>query len=114
MSFLSPVSHRELGISTISNGTLDTMIDDITTTIDGAGRVVIPKSLREEAGLFSGTRLQIRLRGGLIEIEAEPREVMIVQQGKLHVAVPVGESETLIRETVENVRRKVRSERNER
>jgi AbrB family looped-hinge helix DNA binding protein len=39
------------------------------TTIDRAGRVVIPKSVREQAGLEAGTELQIEFRDGRIEIE---------------------------------------------
>ncbi len=39
------------------------------TTIDGAGRVVIPKSIRDEAGLKAGAEVEIELRDGRIEIE---------------------------------------------
>jgi AbrB family looped-hinge helix DNA binding protein len=39
------------------------------TTIDGAGRVVIPKPIREAAGLKPGTGLRIDYRDGKIEIE---------------------------------------------
>ena len=40
----------------------------MTTTIDSAGRVVIPKSLRERAGLEAGTRIDFRFHDGVIEI----------------------------------------------
>ena len=38
------------------------------TTIDLAGRVVIPKTLRERAGLKPGSEIDINLRGGILEI----------------------------------------------
>jgi AbrB family looped-hinge helix DNA binding protein len=39
------------------------------TTIDSAGRIVIPKSLRELAGLLPGVELRIELDGSGIRIE---------------------------------------------
>ena len=41
------------------------------TTIDGAGRLVIPKQIREQVGLKPGMPLDIRVDNGVIEIEAE-------------------------------------------
>jgi AbrB family looped-hinge helix DNA binding protein len=40
------------------------------TTIDGAGRVVIPKPVRDEAGLAAGAEVEIELHDGVIEIAA--------------------------------------------
>jgi AbrB family looped-hinge helix DNA binding protein len=39
------------------------------TTIDGAGRIVIPKGIRDKAGLKAGVEVDIELRDGRIEIE---------------------------------------------
>jgi AbrB family looped-hinge helix DNA binding protein len=39
------------------------------TTIDRAGRVVIPKPIRDAAGLKPGAALSIEYRDGRIEIE---------------------------------------------
>ena len=39
------------------------------TTIDHGGRVVIPKSIREEAGLTAGTEVDIEFRDGRVGIE---------------------------------------------
>ena len=39
------------------------------TTIDGAGRIVIPKRIRDEAGLTPGTEVDVELHDGRIEIE---------------------------------------------
>lgn len=40
----------------------------MTSTIDAAGRLVIPKALRERAGLAPGTPVDIRFHEGAIEI----------------------------------------------
>lgn len=58
------------------------------TTIDAAGRLVIPKEIRREAGLKPGTRLEVRYRDGRIEIEPAPLPVKFVRKGRWLVAVP--------------------------
>ena len=75
------------------------------TTIDPAGRLVIPKEIRREAGLKPGMPLDIRLRDGRIEIEPAPLPVRLVRKGKLLVAVPGTEVAALTTETVERTRR---------
>ena len=42
------------------------------STIDKAGRVVVPKAMRDELGLTGGTEIEIGLVDGKIEIEAAP------------------------------------------
>lgn len=59
----------------------------MTTTIDSAGRLVVPKALRERAGLKPGIPIRIEEKDGRIEIEAEYEEPKIVQRGKFLVAV---------------------------
>ena len=59
-------------------------------TIDSAGRLVIPKEVRREAGLRPGMRLEVRWREGRIEIEPESLAVRLVRKGRLTVAVPSG------------------------
>jgi AbrB family looped-hinge helix DNA binding protein len=78
------------------------------TTIDSAGRIVVPKALRQQAGLQAGTLLSVRLRDGRIEIEPSPRTVRIVARGSLRVASPVAESERLREAQVESTRRALR------
>ncbi|HEX3126072.1 MAG TPA: AbrB/MazE/SpoVT family DNA-binding domain-containing protein [Thermoanaerobaculia bacterium] len=78
------------------------------TTIDSAGRLVLPKMIREEAGLLPGMSLQVSVREGRIEIEPVPRQVRIVQKGPLRIAVPVEEGPALSGATVEEVRRGIR------
>ena len=81
----------------------------MTTTIDSAGRIVIPSAIRTEAGLLAGTTVDIRIRDGVVEIEPAARSVTIVKKGKLYVAVPTEPSDPLSAETVAHVREKVRS-----
>lgn len=39
------------------------------TTIDKAGRLVIPRALRERVGLFAGGAVELELEGAAIRIE---------------------------------------------
>jgi AbrB family looped-hinge helix DNA binding protein len=64
-------------------------------TIDGAGRVVIPKALRTRLRLDPGRRLRVLLEGGRIVLEpadevSKPVEVdgLLVIRGKLRGPVP--------------------------
>jgi AbrB family looped-hinge helix DNA binding protein len=80
-------------------------------TMDGAGRLVLPKALREAADLHAGEPLEVTLRDGRIEIEPAAREVRIEQQSGFCVAEPVGPFEVLSSETVRRTRDRVRSRR---
>jgi AbrB family looped-hinge helix DNA binding protein len=80
----------------------------IETTIDSAGRLVLPKTIREEVGILPGMTLRITVLEGKIEIEPVPRQVRILQKGPLRIAVPVEEGPALTDETVQRVRREIR------
>jgi AbrB family looped-hinge helix DNA binding protein len=80
----------------------------IITTIDGAGRVVVPKRLRERAGFHPGLRLILRLHDGRLEMEPAPREVQIRKNGHIHVADPVEEEAQLTPSVVERTRQALR------
>lgn len=56
--------------------------------MDRAGRLVVPKKIRDEAGISAGSELTIRVADGRIEIEPAPLEVRLVKRGRLTVAVP--------------------------
>ncbi len=70
------------------------------TTIDAAGRLVIPKKIRDAAGILPGSELTIRVANGRIEIEPAPLEVRLVKRGSLTVAVPRKRIAPLTPETV--------------
>jgi AbrB family looped-hinge helix DNA binding protein len=76
----------------------------MTTTIDSAGRLVIPKKIRELAGLRPGLPLAIRVEAGKIEIEPEPANVRLVRKGPLLVAVSDTPVAPLTPDAVEEVR----------
>jgi len=79
------------------------------TTIDGAGRVVIPKDLRERLGLTGGTEIEVSERDGLIEIAVAPTPMKLIQRKGHVVAVterPMPElTDEMIRETIDRSRR---------
>jgi AbrB family looped-hinge helix DNA binding protein len=81
------------------------------TTIDNAGRLVIPKEIRTQAGLTPGTVLDIRWRDGCIELEPAPLPVEFVRKGRLLVAIPKQEVERLTAERVEKTRQAIQQER---
>jgi AbrB family looped-hinge helix DNA binding protein len=79
------------------------------TTIDSAGRIVVPKSLREALGLKGGEPLEIVARDGRLEIEAAATPMRIARRGKGVVAVPETDLPPLtadvVRATLEQLRR---------
>lgn len=52
------------------------------TTIDKAGRVVIPKSLRDQAGIVAG-EVEISLVGAAIRIESVTADTLVEADGLL-------------------------------
>ncbi len=80
-------------------------------SIDRLGRVVVPKAIREQAGLRPGVPLAIRYSDGCVQIEPEPAEVTIVSRGRLRVAVPSEALPPLSDEIVRQTRNQVREQR---
>lgn len=78
-------------------------------TLDAAGRIVVPKPLRQELGLKPGQLLDIRAGDGRLEIEVEATPMTLLKRGKGVVAVPETELPSLtaeqVRDTLERVRR---------
>ena len=64
------------------------MIIAMETTIDKAGRLVVPKAVREASRLRPGTRVRFRVSDGRIEIEPVPLDVSLERRGSVVVAVP--------------------------
>ncbi len=95
----------------MSLGKLYGKIFTMKTTIDAAGRLVIPKEIRQEAGLKPGMSIEVRWREGRIEIEPAPLPVKLARKGRLLVAVPQEDVSPLTTETVERTRMRLRRER---
>lgn len=79
------------------------------TTIDRAGRVVVPKPVRDELGLNPGTELELSVVDRRIELEVPPTPMRLEQRS--HGVVAVADREMpvltadLVRDTLEHVRR---------
>lgn len=79
------------------------------TTIDSAGRLVVPKPLRDALGLTAGQPLELELRDGRLEIQpaAVPMRLEVGDGGV--VAIPMEPLPPLtaeqVRETLEQTRR---------
>jgi AbrB family looped-hinge helix DNA binding protein len=86
-------------------------IHGMVTTIDAAGRLVIPREIRQEAAIEPGTPLEVRVRDGIIEIEPQPLRVTLERRGRFLVAVPQQKVPELTTEIVERTRRRIRRER---
>ena len=65
------------------------------TTIDRAGRLVVPKAIRDAAHLYPGTRVRFRVEAGRVAIESVPMAVTLERHGSLVVAVPQSEQSVL-------------------
>lgn len=77
--------------------------------IDAAGRIIVPKPLRDALGLKPGQLLEIRAGEGRLEIEVAPTPMRLERRGKGVVAVPEEELPALtaeqVREALERTRR---------
>jgi len=78
------------------------------SAIDSAGRIVIPREVRRQAGLKPGMPLDIRFKDGRVEIEPAPLPVRLVRRGRLLTARPVASTPSLTAEDVDGTRRSLR------
>jgi len=74
------------------------------TTIDNAGRLVIPKEIRRKAGQKPGLPLDVRWENGKIAITPALLLVKLMRKGHLLVAVPRINVPPLESDLVEQVR----------
>jgi len=102
---------RSLGLR---YGKSDGIFYAMKATIDNAGRLVIPKEIRREAGLKPGLPLDVRWENGRIAITPAPLSVKLERRGRLLVAVPRKTVAPLKTETVERIRKTLRQERSSR
>jgi len=79
------------------------------TTIDGAGRVVIPKPMRDELGMTGGSELELSVVDRRIEIDVPSTPMRLDEHGGGVVAVTDRQMPTLtaeaVRDTLDRVRR---------
>ena len=77
--------------------------------IDRAGRIIIPKQLRQALGLKPGQPLEIRATDGRLEIEIASTSMRLKKRGNGWVAIPKSPLPPLtaeqVRDTLERVRR---------
>jgi len=85
------------------------MSNSHSVTIDRAGRLVVPKALRDALGFVEGQSLQAAVRDGCLELVPEPVDVELVQRDGLLVITPGEALEPLtrddVRDAIETVRR---------
>lgn len=79
--------------------------------IDAAGRLVIPKALRDAAGIVPGGAVEATVRDGRIELEAPPAEVRLEKRGAVLVVVHEPGTPTLTTEDVQAMIDRLRAER---
>jgi AbrB family looped-hinge helix DNA binding protein len=79
------------------------------STIDAAGRIVVPKALRQRLGLDAPTAIDIRERDGRLEIEAAATPMSLARRKRGRVAVPTRRlpplTDEIVRDTIERTRR---------
>jgi AbrB family looped-hinge helix DNA binding protein len=91
------------------SGIIYGIISAMKAAIDAAGRIVVPKLLRDALGLKPGQPLEIRAEDGRLEIAIAPTAVKLKKRGKGLVAVPDAKlpplTADLVRDTLERTRR---------
>jgi len=80
-------------------------------SIDSAGRLVIPKPIRESAGLEPGMELEIEYRDGKVQIEPAPKQVKWAKRGSFTVATAPEGVNPLTNQEVQAILRRVRDRR---
>lgn len=95
----------------LADGRVNGNLYAMTTTIDHAGRLVIPKDIRRESGIEPGMPLEVRWEKGAIAITPAPLPVKLERKGRLLVAVPTEGAPRLSADTVERTRKALRKER---
>jgi AbrB family looped-hinge helix DNA binding protein len=96
-------------IDTTAAGSVGGTVNGMRTTIDNAGRIVIPKDLRTALNLSGGDEVEITLEGERIELTPAFRKVQLRRSpdGLLtsDLRLPPGHGPEKDREELERVRR---------
>lgn len=89
-------------------GTIYGIYNVMTITMDSAGRVVLPKAIRERARLKPGATLDVRIIDGRIELEPTSAKVRVEKKGDIWVAKRTQPgrklTQALVDETLESIR----------
>lgn len=80
----------------------------IRVAIDSSGRLVVPKSLRDELGIVAGTPLLVSVRDGRLEMEPVYADIRTVERDGLRVAELVEPMPPLDETDVRSVTRRMR------
>lgn len=68
------------------------------TTIDAAGRLVVPKELRDRLGITAGSRVEIREDGSGLRLDLVASDVVVEVDGYLLVSSEAAISDDDVRE----------------
>ena len=80
------------------------------TSIDRAGRLVIPKEILRKSGIKPGMPLDVRWERGVITITPAPLRVKLEPKSRLLAAIPTKDTPRLSTDTVERTRKTLRKE----
>jgi AbrB family looped-hinge helix DNA binding protein len=108
LGWIAPVKlgARHCGMAMVlSNGMKDVLIP-----IDQAGRIVLPKSVRDELAIQPGDTLKVSVHGSSVTLTPSAERAGFIRKGKALVFAPTGESK-LTEASVEATLAAVRGER---
>jgi AbrB family looped-hinge helix DNA binding protein len=75
------------------------------TSMDRAGRLVIPQEIRRKSGIKPGMPLEVRWEKGAIAITLAPSSVRLERKGRLLVAIRLKNGPSLSTKTVNSTRK---------
>lgn len=82
---------------------------DVLIPIDRAGRVVLPKEVREELAINPGDLLKVSVEGDQVTLRVNHEKAGFVKRGSALVFSTAGGTKLLDNEAVENIRSAERS-----
>ncbi|HLH57093.1 MAG TPA: AbrB/MazE/SpoVT family DNA-binding domain-containing protein [Verrucomicrobiae bacterium] len=85
-------------------------MNDRIVPIDPAGRIVLPKDVREELAIKPGDTLKVSIQGSSVTLTPNKEEYGLIRKGKALVFSSPGE-ETLNHETLERILEEERADR---
>ncbi len=86
---------------------------ELTVPIDGAGRIVLPKGVREELAIKPGDTLKVAVQGSSVTLTPSRETTGLVRKGKALVFSTIGD-ESLTVEAVNGVLGEAPEERHQR